>query len=188
MNDTTFEIARLDPKKKDHWQAAEYIARNLRPADQFECAAVGCTQEQLIAHVQPLAAHGEAYIAWFRGEPVWMWGVWQTVPGVFQLWGVGTEKTRRIMPALTRWGLGAWLPEFMVRANVRRIEVRVPYDSVHSVRWLMKLGMSIEATLPNYGVHGEDFFQLSITRLTNVQSEVASADLHSPASAPASPQ
>jgi ribosomal protein S18 acetylase RimI-like enzyme len=75
-----------------------------------------------------------------------------------------------------------WLPDFLARTKARRIEVRVPVSSIHSIGWLRKLGMEIEARLPGYSVVGEDFFQLAFTTPKRDLEDVLSPSPRSPSS------
>lgn len=158
------ETIRFDPKNEKHVEALGYIGRNLRPEDLYEIAAVGLTSEEAMGGCLALARNGAGvWLLVWDGTPVFVWGVNQHHKGTYGLFGFGTNKTRRAMPAITDWGMGFWLHQFIGHTGARRIEVRVPVSSVHSINWLTALGMTIECTLPNYSVHGEDFFQLSFT-------------------------
>lgn len=160
-----------------HEPDISFVLAHLRQEDQYEFAAVGGSIEQAGAMIPRLIQLGDAWVHWDREtlEPVFMWGVAEAVPGVYQLWGFGTHRTRRAMPQITRWGLGEWLPSLpQRRPGIRRIEVRVPVSSVHSINWLQKLGMEIETRLPRYGVWGEDFFQLAMTFQKEVSENVPS--------------
>lgn len=168
---------------------AAQVLTELRPEDLYEFSAVG-TNPNAIAEILPLLATGDA---WLFGERlqasprtgvtsykgVFVWGVFQYSPGIWKLWGFGTKRTRRAMPFITRWGVDEWLRTFQERyPGARRIEVRVPVSSVHSIGWLRRLGMEIEACLPNYSVHGEAFYQLAMT-FPKVIDHVHSADIRS---------
>lgn len=146
-----------------HDATVEYIGRHLRAEDLYELHAVGMTPDNLSKTVGACRWHGEAWALTWDNKPVFIWGVNPHVNGVYGLWGFGTKETRRAMPAITRWGMKTWLPDFLARTKARRIEVRVPVSSVHSINWLKALGMIPECTLPYYSVIGEDFLQLAYT-------------------------
>lgn len=151
---------------------ADDVLSDLRPEDLYEFSAMGSTPQLVSQHIRMLVELGEAWVLYWKDAPVFVWGIAQTTPGIFTLWGFGTKQTRRAMPHITRWGMSWWLPTLRDRIpNIRRIEVRVPVSSVHSINWLRKLGMEIEARLPNYSVHGEDVFQLAMNfpRVSDVQ-------------------
>jgi len=158
-----FDVVQLDPNNPEHHTAVAYIKNCLRPEELYELSAVGAKPDDMLSFVAMGAALGEVWLICWHGEPVFVWGVFSTVQGVYGLFGFGTKDTRRAMPAITRWGMNTWLPDFLARTNARRIEVRVPTSSVHSIRWLMKLGMRDECVLHNYSVVGEPFIQLAFT-------------------------
>lgn len=155
----TFEAQKLIPGE---W-AIQYISDNLRPDDIYELHAVGWAPSFLPKVIQWSASVGEAWMLHWCGKPVFIWGVTLRHPGCYGLWGFGTKDTKRAMPSITKWGMRTWLPDFLARTKARRIEVRVPVSSVHSINWLKRLGMIPECTLPRYSVVGEDFLQLALT-------------------------
>lgn len=146
-----------------HHKYAVDLSLNLRPEDLYELSAVGLRAKDVPVIVEMSARPGEAHVLFWDGKPVFVWGVNLHVPGCYGLWGFGTKDTKRAMPSITKWGMRTWLPDFLARTSARRIEVRVPVSSVHSINWLKRLGMFVECRLPNYSVVGEDFLQLSYT-------------------------
>lgn len=157
------EVAKLDPESPAHNHAVAFIQRNLRPEDLYEISAVGWKADQVTDVVAMGVLLGEVWLLNWNGAPVFIWGVNSAVAGIYGLWGFGTKETIRAMPAITRWGMKTWLPDFIARTNARRIEVRLPVSSVHSIKWLTRLGMIPETSLRNYSVIGEDFLQLAYT-------------------------
>lgn len=158
----------LKPTRPWHMAWVNEVLDDLRPEDQYEFAASGSSPQLAGQHIKLLAELGDAWVMVDEGAldvtPVFAWGIAQTTPGIYSLWGFGNKRTRRAMPQITRWGMNWWLPSLRDRLpGIRRIEVRVPVSSVHSINWLRKLGMEIECTLQNYSVHGENFFQLAMT-------------------------
>lgn len=159
-----FEAVRFDPRNKDHQVCLRYIFMQIRPEDQYEIAAVGLSLDDARVGVLSLALSGhEVWLLTWNQWPVFVWGVNPHHKGTYGLFGFGTKDTRRAMPSITRWGMGTWLPDFLARTEARRIEVRVPVSSVHSINWLMSLGLQPECTLANYSVVGEPFLQLAFS-------------------------
>lgn len=139
----------------------DFIIEHLRAEDRHEFAAVGMAPNDV---TYDFLAHSADYWLFRRDfEPVFIWGTHQTAPGVRQLWGFGTARTPNVMLTATKWGRRTWLPETFQK-GVRRIEVRVPEASDHSLCWLQSLGMRIECTLPGFSVTGERMYQLSYTQ------------------------
>lgn len=159
---TKIDAIRLEPGNALHMLKVDYLCRNLRPEDLYEFSAIGVVPDAAPWIVKQLASvQGDAWLIEFKGKPVFVWGVSQRHSGVYTLWGFGTKDVRRAMPAITRWGRDEWLPGFLAKENVRRIEVRIPISSIHSLKWLQALGMQIETVCPDYSVVGEAFYQLA---------------------------
>jgi hypothetical protein len=143
--------------------AIDYVRRHLRSEELYELSAVGATMEQFNDLVFASAVMGEGWRIDWDGTPAFLMGVTERHPGAYGLWGFGTKDCQPAMRSLTKWSLKTWLPDFKARTNFRRIEVRLPVSSVHSISWLKFMGMIPECTLPNYSVVGEDFIQLALT-------------------------
>lgn len=169
-------VERLTQHDRD---AVAYILEHLRPEDQFEFECAGITETaSLLDHLLDCP---DAWLFRFKGEPVFVWGTYAVQPHVRWLWGFGTRKTWRIIPFATGWGKMAWIPGMFERTT-RRVEVRVPVSSQHSISWLTKLGMVPECwALLNHSVNGEPMVQLAYTtreygkRYVHI-SEAASTD------------
>ena len=146
---------------RDLW-AYDYVLDHLRDDDVFEFAAAGLTAAD-VKHMRNVLLASNAYYFSIGDEPVFFWGIVEH-RGVGQLWGFGTPKTRRIIPAATRFGQRFWLPEAFAKKGLRRIEVRVPLKSHNSVSWLQRLGMTVECwDVRGHSVNGEQCVQLAYT-------------------------
>ncbi len=159
----TLTVERFDQTNDRHIYDVAFIKSFLRPEEMYELSAVGATPKDLMGMVALGAQMGEVYLLLWDDEPVFVWGVYSSIQGIYGLFGFGTKETKRAMPAITKWGMRTWLPDFLERTEARRIEVRVPVSSVHSINWLKRLGMVPECTLPRYSVVDEDFIQLALT-------------------------
>ncbi len=139
------------------------ILLNLRPEDQHEFAAMGADPLELPWEWVEQAGT-EAWTFFYKGQPTFVWGTTEVLPGVRGLWGWGTRHTRRVIPEATRWGRRWWLPKAFGNGRTRRIEVRVPASSQHSLAWLQSIGMRVECALHHLSVTGEPMLQLSYTK------------------------
>ena len=157
----SFAVRRYDPTDLDMSVLLE-VASNLRPEDEYEFAASGAhpLRDAPILWGSSPAPHA----AFWRGEPVFLFGTLPATPTTGLLWGFGTRLTRRVMPQLTRYGRNVWVPYLFQDTPTNRIEVRVPLKSQPSIRWLTGFGMTKEADIAYGGPTGEPFVQLAYTR------------------------
>lgn len=104
-----------------------------------------------------------AFVARIDGDPVAAVGVSRLAPWLGSAWAFGTDRTRRIIPALTRWGVAEWKHR-LIADGFRRVEVRTIVDHDLSHRWLESLGFVREGLCRGYGRNGEDFAQYAYVR------------------------
>lgn len=136
-----------------------YILTRLRSCDRHEIVSVGCT----VGDAARLCMSSyDCHLLRYRDEPVFVFGSVPSYPHIRHLFGFGTDRTWRVMPAATQAG-EAWK-----RRNfddgVLRVEVRVPVSCNHSIKWLSRLGMKPECTLPHVSITGERYVQLAYTK------------------------
>ena len=139
-----------------------YIAADMRPDDWREIACQvhdGVTPGQIAAAA---VAHGESYVATLDGQPVAAFGVMPATVNVLTIWAWGTPRTRRVVPAITRFTIADLVPRWLA-AGITRVEARsiAGHDAAH--RWLRALGTT-ETALPEWGKGGEAFILFAWTR------------------------
>lgn len=137
------------------------IFENLRPIDkfEFECAGLHWPYTEVVSMV----TDKDAFVISYDLEPVFAFGAMRA-GHTAHLWGFGTERATRVIPAVTRLVKNWWLPHLFENDGVKRIEVRVPLKSQHSISWLRKFGMTVEAwDLQDNFVNGEPGVQLAYT-------------------------
>lgn len=142
-----------------------WIASNMREDDRRE---IGCMLPEgtALSHaaVAMLYGSGEhAFVAYLKGEPVAAVGVSRLSPWLGSAWAFGTDRTRRVIPALTRWVVTEWKPR-MIADGFTRVEVRTIIDHDLSHRWLESLGFEREGLCRGYGRNSEDFVQYAYVR------------------------
>lgn len=138
-----------------------YILTRLRACDRHEIVSVGCTVEDA---AKLCALSDDCYLMKLKGEPVFVWGSVPSFKHIRKLYGFGTDKTARVIPATTRVINRRW-KQFQFRDNgILRVEVRVPVSCTHSLKWLSKLGMQPECTVKHAGILGESYVQLAYTK------------------------
>jgi hypothetical protein len=137
----TITFEKIDTAEPRHLKDVEHIAHCMRQEDDHERVEAGVTEAQAAM----LPGHSaESYIFYLDGAPVFVFGSIITGHHSRVIWGYGTWRTRRVIPFITRWVRDTWFPE-QFNSGVRRVEVRIPQKSVHSILWLKKLGAVIEA-------------------------------------------
>ena len=141
----------------------EAVINNLRATDVYEATALGEDAEQAVTRCREIVGSTPlAYLAYYGGAPVFLYGVTALNPHHVALWGFGTEDTRKAIPAITRHVRRIWLQELR-QAGVSRIEARLPSSCQDSLLWLKSCGMQEECQLLGASVTGEPFSQLSYT-------------------------
>lgn len=141
--------------------AVAEVARNVRFNDRFEAACFGTSWDATAPNI--VAAAKDVWTAYIGERPVFIFGTVEILNGVRQLFGFGTDKTKRVMPAVTWFTKTYWLPE-MFESGVRRIQVHVPMESRQSMKWLLAFGMYCECMMPDYAINGAQMAQLAFTR------------------------
>lgn len=120
----------------------DYVTANMREEERLDCDCFGVTKEDATRLMVDLASH--IYTAFVSGEAVFIFGV---VPHdgttTVSLFGFGTDKTKRVMPAVTRFVHETWIPA-MYREGTRRIEVVLPVKHLPNIEWLQSFGMVAE--------------------------------------------
>lgn len=139
---------------------ATWIAANMRSEDVREILAtanVGSLTEAAIACV--VTSPDYAWCAYHRAEPAGCFGVSHVSPlqpHLRSAWAWGTDRFKRVAPAITRFSVREW-PRRLIADGVTRVEVRSieGHDIAH--KWLSAIRARHEADMPNYGVNGETF-------------------------------
>jgi hypothetical protein len=167
MTPTKSARVSIDPRHQVTPQDIKYLTDRMRACDVHEFVSVGGDVKRDSDRIFQFA-WDDSYLARLDGEPVFYFGSCATLPHVRQLFGFGTEKTPRVIPAVTRFGNTVWKPRAFDAQHglgATRIEVRVPVSCTHSFNWLQHgLGGRVEATLKGLSLFGEDYVQLAYTK------------------------
>ena len=132
---------------------ATYITANLRRQDRAETLAqldVNMVQLGAMLCHQPYA-----YIA-YSDRPVMVFGASPMSRTTVSAWAIGTDRTRRVIPEVTRFINGP-LAKQLVDDGYRWAEARSMegHDAAH--RWLRDMGAERVLDLPDFGAGGEKF-------------------------------
>lgn len=135
----------------------------MRDQDKREISAVVAFDNAAQVAAWSLHNSGEdCFIAYLDGEPVAAIGVTPIFEGLGSGWAFGTNRMRRVVPALTRFTVKQWIPQLKTR--YRRVEVRSIADHDLSHRWLTGMGYEFEGVAKGYGRNGEDFNTYAFVR------------------------
>ena len=145
------------------YPAYVYIKANLRDADRDECSYHGMTAGEIPDDVLWNSTPW-CYLVYADDEPVFIFGAMSVIPGVYQFWGFGTDKTPRVLPALTKFCKEEFGP-YLYLFGARRVQVHVPLKSQQSFHWLTDhIGMRVEMIMSDYCADGSPMAQLVFTR------------------------
>lgn len=137
-----------------------YVSQRMREADMREARCLDL-DGRVDCHAMVRIA-SDAFTAYYRGRPTFVFGTVEVLPGVRQLFGFGTDATLRVMPAVTWFTESYWLPE-LYNQRVRRIQAIVPTTNDASLKWLEGFGMFRECVMHDYAVNGTPMVQLAFT-------------------------
>lgn len=140
-----------------------FIASHMRSEDWREVHASAPTDDKAEAGIMCHMASQFSWTAWIRDEPVCAFGFARSgLPWVWSAWAFGTERMRRAIPAVTRFGRET-ASRLLIEAGARRCEIRSIADHDLAHRWLQGLGAHLECELLEYGRNGETFALYSWT-------------------------
>lgn len=170
------QVGELSVAMADDSTAVAYVVENMRADDAHEWLCVGADPAN--ANLGVLGGD-DTWLARIGDEPVFVWGTRQAspmLPHVRGLFGFGTDKTRRVIPFLTRWGKSWWMPHAFNDLGTSRVEVRVPRTCENSIKWLIGLGMRVETSITGMSLNEEPHVQLAFTRSDWERKYVLSTD------------
>lgn len=138
------------------------VVGDLREEERMEAEAIGA--DPFVNAPRLFLASPAPHVVFLDQDPVFIFGTIPVAPWHHMLWGFGTTKTKRALPAMTRFGRDVWLPYLFREQSLRRVEVRLPGRATGSITWLSAVGMKTECRLDHCGVSDEPFVQLSYTK------------------------
>lgn len=82
-------------------------------------------------------------------------GWYQICPGVLQVWGIFSERIRRVPLSITK--TAKKLLEFALTDH-HRVQICVRCDYLEGYRWAKSIGFSCEAIMNKYGADQSDYY------------------------------
>lgn len=140
----------------------EFVIRNLRNVDRAEALCHGFNPA--VAAPALVSRAVDPHTAYYKGLPAFIFGTYEVIPGVRELFGFGTPNTIRVMPVVTWFTDDYWLDEMFDASGVRRVQAVIPATHVASLAWLEGFGMYRECSMAGYSVNGVPMLQLAFTR------------------------
>lgn len=100
---------------------------------------------------------GYCWVFSYNGQPEAFYGVCETLPGIWSVFGFGTENFYKIKYTVTKFIKRRVIP-ILIAKKARRAVALVRGDGN---RWLDLLGAKIEVVLKNWGKDGSNYTMLT---------------------------
>lgn len=126
---------------------ASFVMANMRPLDKLEvmCQVPETAKIHELAHW--LVMGSDAFVAYVDDRPSMVFGTSPINAVCLSVWAVGTKRTRRCVPAVTRFMIGQHIPA-RIAEGFRSMEARSLVEHHEAHRWMTATGAV---------VHGPDF-------------------------------
>lgn len=131
-----------------------HICRNLRALSRSEMyLTLECEEPDLLAEC--FYDHKLQWCAYHEGKPAAVIGAMKMHPGVYALYGFGTDDYGHVMLEVTKHARRVMMPEVKA-TGAHRAQAMSPATHTETHKWLRFLGAEQEARLRGYGKNGED--------------------------------
>lgn len=142
---------------------ARHVVANLRAVDRYEALSFGHDPATDDAY---LRASILSLCFYWRDEPTFILGALEDVPGVFSIWGFGTDDTPHVIRTISRVCRKHVVHELFGRHGARRLEVRLPYNPMcePNIEWLRRIGFHDETISEFATVDDEPVLTLAVTK------------------------
>ena len=100
---------------------------------------------------------GYCWVFFYDGKPEAFYGVCETLPGIWSVFGFGTENFYKIKYTVTKFIKRRVIP-IVVAKNARKAVALVRGDGN---KWLQNLGAKIEVVLKGWGKDGSNYTMLT---------------------------
>lgn len=141
----------------------QYVCRHMRPLSRSEMFLTRPNDDPddlaAVLHIY----NSFQWVAYFAERPAAIIGAIPLHPGVWGLYGFGTEAYAAIIREVTKHAKRFMMPA-IVSAGAHRGQCISPVGHVDTHRWLRWLGAKEEATLRHYGKGGEDVIMFAWTK------------------------
>jgi hypothetical protein len=135
-----------------------YVLSNAREHSRRELAATAADPET--AAYRLAKAPGYRWMAYHDGRPCAVIGAMQQHPGVWSLFGFGTDDWIHVWRLVTLVSKRDMM-QSVLDAGAHRAHCLALADNADVHKWLRFLGASLEVPMPKYGVNQEDFIMFA---------------------------
>lgn len=135
---------------------ASFITANLRAIDKTEAFCQLPDGATTIEMAWWLIHSGDAFIAYKNDAPVFLFGTSPISVCCYSVWGLGTEETTRVIPAVTRYLMTTHI-EKRIAEGARTMEARSLASHTEAHGWMKMVGATQLGEPFEYGKHGEHF-------------------------------
>lgn len=116
-----------------------YVFANMRPLDETEVRCQVPLDVKMHELAWSMLEGSEAFVARYKGVPVMVYGTAPMNVACLSVWAIGTAKTFRVLPAVTRHMIHDHLPERLKQGFVT-MEARSHVDHTEAHRWMESTG------------------------------------------------
>lgn len=135
---------------------ASWIMANLRPADREECFCQLPDGISTAKVAEWFITTGDAFVAHYRDEPALLFGTSRIHVCAMSVWAIGTERTPRVIPAVSRFLIEHAIP-WRLEQGFTNMEARSLATHTEAHLWMESMGGVREGGAYPYGKGGERF-------------------------------
>lgn len=132
-----------------------FVCEHMRQSSRDEMFLASPHEDPLVLANVLNTRPGISWVEYHEGLPAAIIGAWPMHPGVWGLYGLGTDHYAAVLKKVTRHGLQVMLPAIWA-TGAHRLQALSPATHEENHRWMLRLGAAEEATLRHYGKNGED--------------------------------
>jgi hypothetical protein len=141
---------------------ASFITANLRAIDKVEAFCQLPDHATTIEMAWWLIHSGDAFIAYKGEQPVFLFGTSPMTVSCYSVWGLGTEETTRVIPAVTRYLMTTHI-EKRIAEGARTMEARSLATHTEAHGWMRGVGATQLGEPFEWGKGGELFVLFRFT-------------------------
>lgn len=139
-----------------------YVCQNLRRSSKEDVFGVTDATPEEFAEIM-IATPGFKWVGYAKGMPAALIGAYPMHPGVWGLFGFGTDNWKLIWRDVTRTARRDMM-KAVADAGAHRAQCLSPATHRETHSWLRMLGATLETPMPRYGTDGQDYVMFAWVR------------------------